>query len=192
MLPSEASKQVLPLLKIGGGILAAYAAYKILQKVGILESSEVKQVKKLLKLANQPANVLDKNNPLLAFKPNYQKVLANDWKSKYQTFGGKGTFSPTIQFATVTVSGAKTLREKVNILIERLKDSKGALGDDELSLYSVFKDINTQYQLSVISTHFRLQHEVDLLEFIKSFTNEKELLTVLTLVMKYPLYIVQK
>lgn len=185
MKPSDYDKEILPVLKLVGGGLVLWGGYKLLQKVGIFKSTESRTLKKSLDLASERPAEVDPKNPFLAFSPKYFSILRSSWKKKYSG----SSFSPTFQFSSLKVKGATSLKQKVDAVVERLDDAKGVFSDDEVKLYSIFKAINTQYQLSVIARHFKLQKEVDLLTYIKSFTNEKELLTLLEIVKKYPLYI---
>lgn len=163
---------------IGKGLLygiGAFALYKAGQKLGLFESKEDTQVEKDTQQANK--NVLDTsaNNALLAFNPNYYSTITTGYIQKYKTaFPFSKNYPPT----------AKIIEWE-----KRLWDSKAFWDDDEDKLWSIFRQITTQYQLSILSGSFSKYYKKDLLVYLKSFLGNKEMADLLDIVKNYPQYI---
>jgi hypothetical protein len=96
--------------------------------------------------------------------------------------------------------GAGALLLKVSIAdqyADRIYNAMGYVYDDEAAVYSVFRSLKTQSQVSFLAERFRIKYGVDLLEFLKkgknqfnaaSGLNSDELATVINIVNKLPKY----
>lgn len=82
-------------------------------------------------------------------------------------------------------------------LAERLHKAMGYFTDDEAVIFSVFRSLRTQSQVSFLSDRFQQIYKTDLLEYLKrgdnnwnpgAGLNESELNTVISIVNKLPKY----
>lgn len=95
-------------------------------------------------------------------------------------------------------AGAKLLTvAAANMYAKRIYDAMGYTYDDEAAIYSVFRSLAAQSQVSFLSERFRINYGVDLLEFLKkgknqfnpaSGLNNDELAIVINIVNKLPKY----
>ena len=108
---------------------------------------------------------------------------ANPFSSAFYKYGGAGT-------ALLTVATADNYAK-------RIYNAMGWLTDDEAAVYSVFRSLKTQSQVSFLAERFRIKYGTDLLEFLKkgknqfnaaSGLNSDELATVINIVNKLPKY----
>jgi len=167
-------KKVKDVIYIALGIGALVGLYKVAQKFGIFQTSEEKQSDDVTKKASGSATKIDKNNPFLSFNPNYfitiGKAVAKQFKVNFK-------------FQTQNID--------LISLTEQIKTSYGWFHDDNEKLYSVFRTIQTQFQLSAIAFYFQKVYKKDMLEFMKSFLNESEMKKIYDIVANYPLLIKQ-
>ena len=70
-------------------------------------------------------------------------------------------------------------------LAKAIYDAKGFFNDNENAVYGVFSQINTKAQVSWLATRFAVKYKYDLLEYLKSFLNQKELEPIYTSVNSY-------
>lgn len=107
----------------------------------------------------------------------------NPFSSAFYKYGGAGT-------ALLTVASADQYAK-------RIYDAMGYLTDDEAAVYSVFRSMKTQSQVSFLCERFRIKYGLDLLEFLKkgknqynaaSGLNSDELATVINIVNRLPKY----
>jgi hypothetical protein len=80
---------------------------------------------------------------------------------------------------------------------KRIYDAMGYISDDEAAVYSVFRSLSTQSQVSFLAERFRIKYGVDLLQFLKngknqynyaSGLNSDELSIIINIVNKLPKY----
>lgn len=67
-----------------------------------------------------------------------------------------------------------------------LKRAKGIFNDDESAVYSAFKELKTQSQLAQVAQVFFKEYDLNLLEFLNTFLNDKERARVFNLVKSLP------
>lgn len=122
------------------------------QKFGLLPSSESRK-------AESNAAALDSKKE---FQPGYAAAYAKSqgWK-KYKTYYLK--------------------QARALALASDIKKAKGIFNDDETAVYSTLKNVNYKAQLSQVAETFRKQYGTDMVEYLKSFLNEKELSRVFDL-----------
>ena len=167
-------------LKIGFQIALAVAGVIALKKVaemfGLIKTAAESKVEDATSEATATSTEVTANNPMLSFNPNYSVALLKAFRKKYPK--GQWFNTPQLAFAPA----------EYNALAKKLYDSKSIFGDDEDKLYSVFRRVQTQYQLSVLSLLFTGLYNKDLLEYLKGFTNAEEMERVIDLVKNYPQY----
>jgi hypothetical protein len=119
-------------------------------------------------LVNNQANIPNKENP---FSPAFYK------------YGAAGTKLLTVATATMYA--------------DRIYNAMGWVYDDEAAIYSVFRSLQTQSQVSFLAERFKIKYGSDLLEFLQkgknqfnaaSGLNSDELATVINIVNKLPKY----
>lgn len=107
----------------------------------------------------------------------------NPFSSAFYKYGGAGT-------KLLTVAAADQYAA-------RIYGAMGYVYDDEAAVYSVFRSLSTQSQVSFLAERFRIKYGIDLLEFLKkgknqfnaaSGLNSDELATVINIVTKLPKY----
>jgi len=88
-------------------------------------------------------------------------------------------------------------RDFANQLAKRIYNAMGYLTDDESEVFSVFRNLKTQTQVSYLADVFQQNYKSDLLEFLKkgknqfnvaSGLNSDELSVILNIVNKLPKY----
>lgn len=108
---------------------------------------------------------------LKAWSPNFIKNYVNSKGSAGQKFKVK-----------------KLLPGRAVAVAQQLKKAKGIFNDNESAVYSVFRTIEYQSQVSQVAAEFlKLTKGVELLTYLESFMNEKELAAVAAIVNKLPI-----
>ena len=160
-------------LAVGGFI----ALKKVAEMFGLIQSKEEAQLEKDTAGASESSTVAVEGNPMLAWNPNYISAILLAFKKKFP----KGKWYNSIQLGMES-------KEYIE-LMEKIWSAKGGLlNDDEEKAISVFRRIETQYQLSFLSLLFSQYHKKDLLEFLKGFLDENEMEKINNLVRNYPQY----
>lgn len=105
-------------------------------------------------------------------------------------------FSP--QFYKYAPAGTVLLKSSVSeALAKRIYDALGVFTDDEAAIYSVFRSLKSQAQVSILSEKFEQKYKVDLLEYLQrgysqwnaaSGLNDSEIKIVIDIVNKLPKY----
>jgi hypothetical protein len=163
-------------LYVGGGFLAYKAIKNLAETFGLVKTEQEQQVDTATDQASgSTVQTPEKPNPFLAFNPTYAKALVEAYRKKYgNTWNNK---------AQLKIASKDYLK-----LAKLLNDSKGFFNDDEDKLYSVFRLIQTQFQLSSLSIIFNFYYKKDLLEYLKSFLSAEEIAPILNQVKNYPQY----
>jgi hypothetical protein len=174
------SGQIGEYFKIGLYMAGAFVAYKAIKGLaetfGIIKTKQEEELETATEQAGASSTQAS-SNPFLSFNPNYSNALIIAFKKKYP----QKTFNITQQ------EGIE--RKKYLEFAKDILDAKGYFNDDEDRLYYIFRTIQTQYQLSVLSRIFSAYHKKDLLEYLKSFLKAEELEPILTQVKNYPQYL---
>lgn len=103
---------------------------------------------------------------------------------------GKGT---KLGKAIVKATGKKTIsksdverltpnRPNFNKWINQIWDSKGFFKDNEDKVYSVFRQMNSQFEINMFSKVFSTIKQRDLFGFLSTFMNDKELSIVYNII----------
>lgn len=175
------SGQVQEYLKIGLYMAGAFVAYKAIKGLaetfGIIKTKQEEGLETATQEAGQSATQASNTNPFLSFNPNYSNALIIAFKKKF----------PAKTFNITQQEGLE--RKKYLELAKDILDAKGYFNDDEDKLYYIFRTIQTQYQLSVLSRIFSAYYKKDLLEYLKTFLKAEELEPILTQVKNYPQYL---
>lgn len=175
------SGQVGEYFKIGLYIAGAFFAYKGIKKLGetfgLIKTKEEENVEEATEGASASSTTAVPTNPFLAFNPLYSNALVSAFKKKY----------PSKVWNIEKQEGMA--REQYKAFARDLLNAKSIINDDEDRIYSIFKNIQTQFQLSVLSRVFNVYWKKDLLEFLKGVLNADELKPILDQVKNYPQYI---
>ena len=173
------SKEVAEYIKIALYVGLAYLGYKAIKNIsetfGLTKSEADIDVEKAIEQAGG-SSIAIQNNPFIAFAPAYASALINEYNKKYKP----KVFNFNTQFGMkASVLGS---------LPQLIYDSKGFFYDDPEILYGVFRKIQTQYQLAIVSSIFTTKYKKDLITYLKSFLNSSELKVVTDIVKNYPKY----
>ena len=160
------------------GAFIAYKAIKgLAETFGIIKTKEESGLETATEQASQSSTEASSTNPLLSFSPLYSNALVVAYKKKYPS-------------KVWDVSKQEKIdRPKFLELAKDILDAKGYFNDDEDKLYNVFKTIQTQFQLSLLSRVFSTYYKKDLLEYLKSILNADEIAPILKQVQNYPQYL---
>lgn len=175
------SGQIGEYFKIGLYIAGAFFAYKGIVKLaetfGIKKTEEEEKVEEATESSAATSTEAVITNPFLAFNPLYSKALVAAYNKKY----------PSKVWNTARQEGME--RERYKFFARELLNAKGIINDDENRIYSIFRTIQTQYQLSLLSLVFSYYWKKDLLEYLKGVLNADELKPILDQVKNYPQYL---
>ena len=174
------SSQVGEYLKIGLYMAGAFIAYKAIKGLaetfGIIKTKEESGLETATEQASQSSTEASSSNPLLSFSPLYSNALVVAYQKKFPS-------------KIWDVSKQEKIdRPKFLELAADILDAKSYFNDDEDKLYNVFKIIQTQFQLSLLSRVFSTYYKKDLLEYLKSILNADEIAPILNQVKNYPQY----
>lgn len=170
---ADTSTNVKTAIQIALGTAALLAIYKIMQKFGLIQTGAEAKEEQATTQASGSSTEVDFNNPMLSFNPNYWQTIFKDIVKK----NNKVFVDWKIQKIPLNYYD----------LANQVYDAKGFFHDDNEKLYSVFRNIQTQYQLSNVAFYFDLKYKKDMLEYIKSFLNSDEIERIFDMVKNYPL-----
>lgn len=175
------SAQVGEYLKIGLYMAGAFIAYKAIKGLaetfGIIKTKEETGLDTATEDAGGSSTEANASNPLLAFNPQYTKALIRAYNKK---------FAPKKFDDNKQNGGFKG--EDYYKMISTLNLAKGFFDDNEDAIYNVFRNIQTQFQLSQLSLFWSTYRKTDLLEFLKGVLSAKEIAPILSQVKNYPQY----
>jgi hypothetical protein len=188
MKAEEVNSWIVPAAKLGAVAVGAFAIYKLLQKIGLVKTAEEETTQADTEEASQSAATANVNpeseanrNAMLSFNPQYRSALVIAYAKKYGKDKTKSQLAAWLKLQQMPSDTA-------SIFAKQIYDSKGTFNDNEDTLYNIFRNIKTQYQLSFISGIFSTVYKKDLLEYLKSFLNDVEINKLLTMVKNYPQY----
>lgn len=144
---------------------AVLLIYSVGQKFGLFPSAESK--------ATEAAAASLKS--FKAFNPNFIKNTVNK----------AGT--PGQQFTVKKLTPARALA-----VAQQLKKAKGLFNDNEDAIYSVFRTLEYQSQVSQVAAEFLKLTKLELLTYLESFLNQKELAAIADIVNILPVGITPK
>lgn len=176
------SSQVGEYVKIGLYMAGAYIAYKAIKGLaetfGIIKTKEETGLVTATEEAAGDSTEANASNPLLAFNPQYGKALIIAYNKK---------FAPK-KFDNIKQNGSFK-GEDYYKMCRTLNLAKGFFDDNEDAIYNVFRNIQTQFQLSQLSLFWSVYRKTDLLEFLKGVLNANEIAPILSQVKNYPQYL---
>ena len=176
------SGQIGEYFKIGLYIAGAFVAYKAIKKItetfGLTKTEEEKKLITATEEAAGDSTEANVSNPLLAFNPQYGKALVIAYNKK---------FAPK-KFDNIKQNGGFKAEDYYK-MCRVLNLAKGTFDDNEDAIYNVFRNIQTQFQLSQLSLFWSTYRKYDLLEFLKDVLSAKEIEPILTQVKNYPQYL---
>jgi hypothetical protein len=161
---------------IAGAVVGFIALKKIAETFGIIQTKEENAVETATEESAGTSTEAVSTNPFLAFNPLYSNALVTAYNKKYP--------SKVWDIA----KQEKIERTQYKAYSRDLLNAKGIINDDEDKIYSIFKNIQTQYQLSVLARVFNFYWKKDLLEYLKGVLNADELAPILAQVKNYPQY----
>lgn len=161
-----------------GAYLGFVAIKKIGETFGLIQTKAEANVEQAsaATAADTTQAASETANPAAALNPNWGEALIKAFKAKYP----KKVWD--------NVKQSKLTAAQFYKLAQQLDWAKGTFNDDEDSVYNVFRQLQTQYQVSQLARFFNALSKKDLLEYLKSFMNSDEIDKVLTIISKYPQY----
>ena len=175
------SSQVGEYVKIGLYMAGAFIAYKAIKKLaetfGLVKTKEEEGLETATEQASQSSTEASATNPLLSFNPNYSTALVTAYKKKF----------PDKAWNIAKQEGIS--RDQYKAFSRDLLNAKGIFNDDEQKIYSIFRTLQTQFQLSLLSRVFSFYWKKDLLEYLKTTLSAEEIAPILNQVKNYPQYL---
>lgn len=175
------SSQMGEYLKIGLYMAGAFIAYKAVKKLaetfGLIKTKQEEGLETATEEAGASSTEASATNPFLSFNPNYSVALVKAYKKKFPSRAWDIAKQEAIS------------REQYKAFSRDLLNAKGIINDDEDRIYSIFRSIQTQFQLSLLSRVFSFYWKKDLLEYLKSILSADELDPILKQVQNYPQYL---
>jgi len=179
-MPKIQSSQVKDYLKIAAYLGVGYLAYKAIKNLaetfGIIKTQAQQQIDTTTQAAGGSTIEVQSSNPFLSFSPQYSNALVSAWQKKYpnKTWDNK----KQLKFDLMLY---KTYSDS-------LYNAKGIFKDDENSVLDIFRNLQTQYQLSFLSRTFSFYYKKDMLAYLKTFMDDNNLKDVLDIIKNYPQY----
>lgn len=179
-MADDKSTQVLGYVKIAAILGVAYLGFKAIKGLaetfGLVKSEAEEKIDKGTEQAGGSTIEAQSNNPYLSFSPAYLYALKRAWAEKYPKKVWNGTkqlkFDPTAykKFA------------------DTLYNAKGIFKDNENSVLDIFRNLQTQFQLSQLAVFFSVFYKKDMLSYMKTFMDDDNLKEVLEIIKNYPQY----
>jgi hypothetical protein len=179
-MAEDKSKQVFGYIKIvaliGGAFLAYKAVKNLAETFGLVKSEAEEKIDKGTEQAGGSTIEAQSSNPYLSFSPQYIFALKEAWTKKYPKKVWEGT--KQLKFdATAYKKFADTLY-----------NAKGIFKDDENSVLDIFRNLQTQFQVSQLAVFFSFFYKKDMLAYMKTFMDDDNLKEVLEIIKNYPQY----
>ena len=152
------------------------ALKKLGETFGIFNTAEENQSNQATADAYASATTTYTNNPYIAFNPNYAIAIVKAYNKKYYPKVFNGTYNMVF-----------TQLQYVQ-MINNLWAGKDLFNDDEEKIYAVFRQLTTQWQLSLFSSLFYYFKKKDLLEWLKGFLDANEMAVIFNIIKNYPQY----
>ena len=179
-MAEDKSSQVFGYIKIAfllGGAFLGYKAIKgIAETFGLIKSADEEKIDKASGEAAGSTVDAQSNNPYLSFSPQYEFALMAAYKTKY----------PKKKWDTLKQS--KWTFSKYKEYTDQLYNAKGIFKDDENSVLDIFRNLQTQFQVSELARYFSYFYKKDMLAYLKTFMNDDNLKEVLEIIKNYPQY----
>lgn len=142
-------------------LIAIYAIYKLLQKFNILDDSEDKGAEQVVQSD--------------LFTPQQGSKLISELEKK---LGRK-----------VTATDVKNYSLPSTVMLRLSNDiikAKGFLNDNEVLVFTVFKNFKSKFQVYYFSEFFKSYQKKDLISFLSDFLDTSELNTINNIINKLP------
>lgn len=171
-------------LKIGIYAAGAFFAFKALKNLaetfGLIQTGNESDLDTGSdNAAGDSTAAYPSDSPMKAFNGNFSTALIAAYNKEYK---------PKIFNAPQQLKISQA--DMINLATQIFK-AKGLTivnDDNEDAVYSAFGSIQTQYQLSILSSVFNYFFKKDLLEYLKSFLNADEMQPIIKKVNNYPKY----
>lgn len=179
-MAEDKTKQVISYVKIGAILGIAYLGYKAIKNLaetfGLVKSEAEEKIDTATTSAGGSTIETQSNNPFLSFSPQYTTALVAAWQKKYpnKVWNAKQQF----KFDTMIYKN----------FADTLYNAKGIFKDDENSVLNIFRNLQTQYQVSFLAMIFSFFYKKDMLTYMKSFMDDNNLKEVLEIIKNYPQY----
>lgn len=175
------SNQISEYVKIGLYMAGAFIAFKAIKKLsetfGLTKTKEEEGLETATEQGAQSSIEASATNPFLSFNPNYSNALVSAYKKKF----------PSRTWNIEKQEGIP--RTQYKAFSRDLLNAKSIFNDDEDRIYTIFRTIQTQYQLSVLARIFSFYWKKDLLEYLKSILSASEIDPIFKQVKNYPQYL---
>jgi hypothetical protein len=174
------SEQVKEYIKIATYLGIGYLGYKALKSIaetfGISKTESQQTIDTGTTAAAGSTIEAQSNNPYLSFSPQYRTALMLAYKKKYPN----KIFNVGQQYKFST--------SEYLDMAQRIYDAKGFFKDNENSVFDIFRNLQTQYQVSLLANSLSILKKKDLLEYLKTFMDDENLREVLDIIKNYPQY----
>ena len=181
------SGQVKDYIKIGAYIGIAYLGYKAIKGIaetfGIIKSKAQEDIATGTQSAGGSTIEVQNANPYLSFSPQYAVSLISAFQKKYPSKKWNNKFQMRFD-----VSQYKGYGIKPDGFADRIYNAKGFFKDDENSVLDVFRNLQTQFQVSQLARFFSAYYKKDMLAYLKTFMDDSNLKDVLDIIKNYPQY----
>lgn len=179
-MADDKSSQVLGYVKIAAILGVAYLGFKAIKNLaetfGLVKSEAEEKIDTATGAAGGSTLETQSNNPFLSFSPQYLGALKEAWQKKYP----KKVWNGTKQLKFDAAAYKK--------FADTLYNAKGIFKDDEDSVLDIFRNLQTQFQVSQLATFFSFFYKKDMLSYMKTFMNDSNLKDVLEIIKNYPQY----
>lgn len=186
-MPKIQSSQVKDYLKIAAYLGVGYLAYKAIKGLaetfGIIKTQAQQQIDTTTQSAGGSTIEVQSSNPFLSFSPQYAVSLITAWQKKYPN--KKWDNKMQMKFDTLQYKGYGI---KPDGFADRIYKAKGLFKDDENSVLDVFRNLQTQFQVSQLARFFSAYYKQDMLSYLKTFMDDGNLKEVLDIIKNYPQY----
>ncbi|MEI6508573.1 MAG: hypothetical protein WCO54_08800 [Bacteroidota bacterium] len=179
------SGQVKEYIKIGAYLGIAYLGYKAIKNIaetfGLIKTKAEEQIDTGTTSAGESTIEAQSNNPYLSFSPQYALALIKAFNKTYPK--KKWDNKMQMKFDTSTYKGYGV---KPDGYADRIYRAKGIFKDDENSVLDVFRNLQTQFQISQLARFFSFYYKQDMLSYLKTFMDDNNLKEVLDIIKNYP------
>lgn len=177
-MPKIQSSQVKDYLKIAAYLGVGYLAYKavkgLAETFGLIKTKAEEDIDTGTKGAGESTIDAQSNNPFLSFSPQYINALVKEYLKKYP----KKKWNAKLQ--------NKFSADEYKEFAIRINKAKGIFKDDENSVLDVFRNLQTQAQVSALAWSFSYLFKQDMLSYMKTFMDDDNLKDVLDIIKNYP------
>jgi len=179
-MADDKSKQVFGYIKIAALVGGAYLAFKAIKGLaetfGLVKSEAEEKIDTATTSAGGSTIEAQSNDPYLSFSPQYIYALKKAWAKKYPKKVWNGR--EQLKFDS----------DAYKKFADTLYNAKGFFKDDENSVLDIFRNLQTQLQVSQVALFFSFFYKKDMLAYMKTFMDDDNLKEVLEIIKNYPQY----